>query len=48
MLKLIEQIRARLAQGSYVNEAAISHGIVTPTLNALGWDSADPDQLVPE
>lgn len=35
-------------QGAYVNEAAISHGIVTPILNALGWDSADPDQLVPE
>jgi hypothetical protein len=48
MLKLIEQIRTRLVQGSYVNEAAISHGIVTPILNALGWDSADPDQLVPE
>jgi hypothetical protein len=48
MLQLIERIRERLAQGAYVNEAAISHGIVTPILNALGWDSADPDQMVPE
>ena len=48
MLELIERIRERLAQGAYVNEAAISHGVVTPILNALGWDSADPQQLVPE
>lgn len=48
MLDLIERIRERLAQGAYVNEAAISHGVVTPILNALGWDSADPNQLVPE
>lgn len=48
MLTLIERIRERLAQGAYANEAAISHGIVTPILNALGWDSADPEQMVPE
>ena len=48
MLQLIERIRERLAQGAYANEAAISHGVVTPILNALGWDSADPQQLVPE
>ncbi len=48
MQALIADIRARLAQGAYVNEAAVSHGIVTPILNALGWNSADPDQLVPE
>jgi hypothetical protein len=48
MLELIERIRERLAQGAYVNEAAISHGTVTPILNALGWDSADPQQMVPE
>jgi predicted type IV restriction endonuclease len=48
MLDLIERIRERLAQGAYVNEAAISHGVVTPILNALGWDSADPTQIVPE
>jgi predicted type IV restriction endonuclease len=48
MQQLIERIRERLTQGAYANEAAISHGIVTPILNALGWDSADPHQLVPE
>jgi hypothetical protein len=48
MLALIERIRERLAQGAYANEAAVSHGIVTPILNALGWDSADPDHMVPE
>jgi predicted type IV restriction endonuclease len=48
MQELIELIRERLAQGAYPSEAAISHGVVTPILNGLGWDSADPGQLVPE
>jgi len=48
LLELIARIRERLVQGAYLNEAAISHGVVTPILNALGWDSADPQQLVPE
>ena len=48
MLALIERIRERLAQSAYANEAAISHGVVTPVLNGLGWDSADPTQVVPE
>lgn len=48
MLTLIERIRERLQQNAYTNEAAVSHGVVTPILNALGWDSADPEQLVPE
>jgi hypothetical protein len=48
VLTLIERIRERLAQSAYPNEAAISHGVVTPILNALGWDSADPTQLAPE
>lgn len=48
MKELLERVRYRLAAGSYANEAAISHGVVTPILNALGWDSSDPDQLVPE
>ena len=48
MIDLIGRIRERLANVAYVNEAAISHGIVTPILNGLGWDSADPSQLVPE
>jgi len=48
MIQLLARIRSRLAAGAYGNEAAVSHGIVTPILNALGWDSADPDQLAPE
>ena len=48
MLTLIERIRERLQQGAYSNEAAVSHGIVTPVLAALGWDTADPHQIVPE
>ena len=48
MLDLITRVRSRLANGSYVNEASISHGVVTPLLNALGWDTSDPDQVVPE
>jgi predicted type IV restriction endonuclease len=32
----------------HLSEAAISHGVVTPILNGLGWDAADPSQLAPE
>ena len=48
MLNLIIRVRTRLANGSYANEAGISHGVVSPLLNALGWDSSDPEQLVPD
>ena len=48
MLTLIERIRERLQHSAYVNEAAISHGVVTPILAALGWDTSDPQQVVPE
>lgn len=48
MQTLIEQIRSRLQRSAYVNEAAISHGVVMPIINALGWDTADPQQVVPE
>lgn len=48
MQTLIEQIRCRLQRSAYVNEAAISHGVVMPIINALGWDTADPQQVVPE
>ena len=48
MIKLIEQIRQNLREFAYPNEASISHGIVTPVLQALGWNRADPRQLVPE
>lgn len=48
MIELIEQIRQNLRAFAYPNEASISHGIVTPILQALGWNTADPKQLVPE
>lgn len=48
LLSLIEQIRARLEGGAYVNEAAITTGVVNPLLAQVGWDTADPFQLVPE
>ena len=48
MIKLIGQIRQNLRAFAYPNEASISHGIVMPVLQALGWNTADPSQLVPE
>ena len=48
MIELIEQIRQNLRQFAYPNEASISHGIVTPVLQALGWNTASPQQLIPE
>lgn len=48
MKVLIERIRERLDLGAYSNEAAVSHGIVCPLLAALGWDTTDPEQVVPE
>ena len=48
LLSLISQIRARLEGGAYVNEAAITTGVVNPILARIGWDTADPQQLVPE
>ncbi|MEH6523844.1 hypothetical protein [Sulfitobacter sp.] len=45
---LIKSIRARLEEGAYLNEAAVSVGIVLPILRSLGWDDADPSQIVPE
>lgn len=48
MEHLIERIRNRLREGAYSNEAAVSVGIVMPLIQALGWDSSDPDSVVPE
>lgn len=48
MQQLIERIRERLRQSAYMNEAAISHGVVMPIVGSLGWDTADPAQVVPE
>src|SRR5690606_7540533 len=48
MQQLLDRIRERLGSGAYVNEAAVSHGILTPLLHRLGWDCSDPDQVIPE
>jgi predicted type IV restriction endonuclease len=48
MKEQIERIRQRLIQGAYPNEAAVTHGVVSPILAALGWDTTDPDQVMPE
>lgn len=48
MLDLLNRIKARLAQGAFPNEASVSHGILIPLLQQLGWDPAEPDQLMPE
>ncbi len=48
MIELIEQIRQNFREFAYPNEASISHGVVTPLLQALGWNTADPRQLAPE
>ena len=48
MIELLQRIGERLRSSAYVNEAAITHGIVTPVLKELGWDTADPRQVIPE
>ncbi|MEO7026089.1 MAG: hypothetical protein ABI056_00885, partial [Caulobacteraceae bacterium] len=48
MRQLLDRVRARLGSDAYANEAAVSHGVVMPIINALGWDSSDPEQVVPE
>jgi hypothetical protein len=45
---IIERIKSHLTHSAYTNEAAVTHGIVMPLLNALGWDSSDPTMIVPE
>ena len=48
MQVLVNRIKERLGAGSYPNEASISLGIVMPFLSALGWDTADPQFVMPE
>lgn len=48
MLELLGKIKGRLAGGAFGSEAAVSHGILIPILQRLGWDPAEPDQFVPE
>lgn len=46
--QVLDRVQARLAGAGYANEAAVSQSIVLPVLGALGWDTSDPDEVVPE
>lgn len=44
----IEEVRAGIKAGRYVNEAAVSQGIVLRLLQALGWPTYDTHVVCPE
>ena len=48
MQQLNDRIKQRLISGAYPNEASVSHGIVIPLLGSLGWDTSDPELVLPE
>jgi len=44
----IKQIKERLKEGRYANEASVSQGIVLPILNKLGWPVFNTSIVMPE
>jgi hypothetical protein len=44
----IEKIRKGLREGKFTSEAAVSQGILLPTLHELGWPVFDTSIVVPE
>ena len=44
----LQRIRAAIPGGTFVNEAAVSTGIVLPILHQLGWPVFDPQVVAPE
>lgn len=48
LLKHIENIREKLKKGSYTSEAAVSQGVLLPTLYELGWQIFDTNLVIPE
>jgi len=44
----LDKTRAALRRGSFTSEAAVSQGIVLPTLAALGWPVFDTSIVIPE
>lgn len=48
MENAINDIRLRLAEKRYTNEAQVSQGIVQRLLRELGWDTSDIDTVYPE
>ncbi len=48
IVKHLERIREGLRGGRYTNEAAVSQGILLPTLHELGWPVFDTSIVIPE
>ena len=48
ILTHIEKIREGLRRGIYTSEAAVSQGILLPTLHELGWPVFDTSIVIPE
>jgi predicted type IV restriction endonuclease len=51
LLEAIERVRERIERhGSKLsqNEMLTRYALVDPILRALGWDTEDPEQVVPE
>ncbi len=46
--KHIENIQKELRQGTFTTEAAVSQGILLPTLHVLGWPVFDTSIVIPE
>ncbi|GIV86872.1 MAG: hypothetical protein KatS3mg054_0901 [Chloroflexus sp.] len=44
----IEKVRERLRRGEFTSEAAVSQGILLPTLHEPGWPVFDTSVVVPE
>ncbi|MEJ5343870.1 MAG: hypothetical protein WHS83_03055 [Chloroflexus sp.] len=44
----IEKVRERLRRGEFPSEAAVSQGIVLPSLHELGWPVFDTNVVIPE
>lgn len=48
MREKLENIKRRLEADTFAHEDAIIMGAVIPIIGALGWDTEDPDEVVPE
>ena len=44
----IDDIRNKLEEGLFINEAAVSNGIVRRLLDALDWSIYNPQVIIPE
>ena len=48
LLETIEKARRLIQSGSLQNEQQVILAIIMPVLRDLGWDTAEPEQVVPE